>query len=128
MFSVRRRWFPDGRFVLVCWPSDDRWDMFMKNALVPLVEDNAVVRVYPDETGADTDADLLLADRVVRAFIGKELYEPVAVVFLPYFERELVYFGEAFELLPETDAPLRKNTAKLVELVEKHKEDMRLYI
>ncbi|HEX9860085.1 MAG TPA: hypothetical protein VGB23_02710, partial [Nitrospirota bacterium] len=108
--------------------SDERWDAFMNNTLVPLLDESAVVRVYPDETGAVRDADSLLADRVVRAFTGKEIYEPVAVVFLPYFERELVYFGESFELLPQTGAPLRKNTSKLVELVERHKDDMRMYI
>lgn len=128
MVQVRRRWFPEGRFVLISWQQGGEWDRYMEDAVMPSISDYAVVAGLPGGPGVLPESDAVLADRLVRAIAGPDNTGPVAVVFLPYFTYDTIYFGDGPASPDGQDYLTKKKTARLVTLVEEHKDQMRVYI
>ena len=127
MLLVRRRWFPEKKFLLFCTTGDAQWDAYFKESILPKVQDAAVLAdcSEPDrwpKRGAPLEA------RILRAFNRDARKGPSAIIFKPYFEHEKIYFGEAFDAYMQgSDHQLGKNEARLFELVEKQRERMALY-
>lgn len=128
MFQVRRRWFPEGRFVLISWQQGGEWDRYMEETVVPAVSDYTVVVRQPGGPDPLPEPDAMLADRLVRAIAGPDKAGPVAVVFLPYFTYETIYFGDVPASQDGQDYLTRKKAARLASLVEEQKDRMRVYI
>jgi hypothetical protein len=133
---VWRKWFPEGRFVLMCYSDDPLWKGYIEDNVLPKIREYAYALDCSPGAGAagaggagPMKMGAPLPVKLMRAFTGRGVSVPFAVVFKPYFETETIPFADGFAALAEgSDYRLKKAEGRLYGLVDELKDRMSIYI
>lgn len=93
-YRVKRHWFPNKKYILFVYSNSPNWKEYIETSILPKIAANAVTVNWSER--ADWPADSL-ETLIFENWAGKQDFNPIAIIFIPWFRPRILRFWKAFK-------------------------------